>query len=373
MMLKCKLDYTPQDKAKGTLFVMKKKQLKCNLITAGMMLTLVVSNPTTAYVYASENTALGQSAGTTTNIEATLEASEETTTEESTASTDIMEISEEEIDAYFADSVFVGDSIMLGFRNYCMKQKDSFLNDIQFLASGSFSVTNSLWDVNEKSVHPVYQGQKRQIWESISMMDVKRVFLFFGMNDLNVSGLEGTCEKYQQLISNIKEKSPDVEIHIISMTYTLKGAGKGKLKNDIIREFNILLQDMTKENGWGYMDMATPLSDENGDLAEKYCSDGYVHQSRAAYDVWTTQIRDYARAQLDGTTEFPVGIPVSEEETIEEASIEEATTAETTVSQEVIKDTPSPRSESVASAATDACSFEFRHTAGFSALTTTTE
>lgn len=333
---------------------MKKKQLKCSLITAGTFLTLVVSNPTTGYVYASENTELGQSAGTITNIEMTQEATEELTTEEATDLSDVMEISEEEIDAYFADSVFVGDSIMLGFRNYCMKQKDSFLNDIQFLAAGSFSVTNSLWDVNDKSVHPVYQGKKRQIWESISMMDVKRVFLFFGMNDLNVSGLEGTCEKYQQLISNIKEKSPDVEIHIISMTYTLKGAGKGKLKNNIIREFNVLLQDMTKENGWGYIDMATPLADENGDLAEKYCSDGYVHQSRAAYDVWTTQIRDYARAQLNGTTEFPIGVPVSEEESVTEESVTKEPVADSSV-------------------AADESSFHFRHTAGFSSLATTTE
>lgn len=320
---------------------MKNRFLKYNMITAGMILTLVVSNPATAYVYASENTALEQSAGTTTQLE-------------------------EEIDTYFADSVFVGDSIMLGFRNYCMKQKDSYLNNIKFLAAGSFSVTNSLWDVTEKSVHPVYQGKKRQIWESISMMeDVKRVFLFFGMNDLNVSGLEGTCEKYQQLISKIKEQSPDVEIHIISMTYTLKGAGKGKLKNDTIREFNILLQDMAKENGWGFLDMATPLSDENGDLAEKYCSDGYVHQSRAAYDVWSTVIRDYARAQLDGTTEFPVG------DSKEEDSTEDST--EGLSDEAAITDTPSPRSESVAEAVATECNSEFRLTAGFSILATTTE
>lgn len=350
---------------------MIKKHLKCNLLTAGMTLTLVVSNPTTAYVYASENTALGQSAGTENTIELKQETPTEATTEEDTALTDVMVISEEEIDTYFADSVFVGDSIMLGFRNYCMKQKDSFLNDIQFLAAGSFSVSNSLWDVTEKSVHPIYQGKKRHVWESISMMGPKRVFLFFGMNDLNISGLEGTCEKYQQLISNIKEKSPDVEIHIISMTYTLKGAGKGKLKNDIIRDFNILLQDMAKENGWGFMDMATPLADENGDLAAKYCSDGYVHQSRAAYDVWSTVIRDYARAQLDGTTEFPLGLPA-----LEDVSIEESATAETSyesTSLEEIADTPSPRSESVATTVTNECSFEFRHTAGFSALATTTE
>ena len=348
---------------------MTKKYLKRNLIFAGMTLSLVVSNPTTAYVYASENTVLDQSADNTNTIEIPQESSSEIITEEATALTDIMEISEQEIDAYFADSVFVGDSIMLGFRNYCMKQKDSFLNNIQFLAAGSFSVSNSLWDVTSKSVHPVYQGKKRHVWESISMMGCKRVFLFFGMNDLNISGLEGTCEKYKQLISNIKEKSPDAEIHIISMTYTLKDAGKGKLKNDTIRDFNLLLQDMAKENGWGFMDMATPLADENGDLATKYCSDGYVHQSRAAYDVWSTVIRDYARAQLNGTTEFPLDIPAIAEDSDVESDMTEAF-SESVPPQEII-DIPSPGAESVTTAAANKSLFTFRHTAGFSALSTT--
>ena len=206
---------------------------------------------------------------------------------------------EADIDAYFANSVFVGDSIMLGFRNYSMKQKDSFLNDIKFLASGGFSVTNALWDVTEKSVHPVYKGKKQQIWHSISAMKADKVFLLFGMNDLNVSGLEGTCEKYEQLMANILEKSPDAEIHVISMTYTLKDAGKGKLNNDTIREFNKMLKELADKNGWGYLDMATALADKNGDLAAAYCSDGFVHQSRAAYGVWTNVIRKYAKEQIE--------------------------------------------------------------------------
>ena len=333
---------------------MKKKLLANNLITTGMIFALVASNPATSYVFAAENTTLEQSASTTTQTDMTLEMQETATTQEVT---DIPVISEEEIDAYFKDTVFVGDSIMLGFRNYCMKQKDSFLNDIQFLAEGSFSVNNALWDVTEKSVHPVYKGQKRQVWESISMMNAKKVFLFFGMNDLNISGLEGTCEKYKELISKIKEKSPDVEIHIISMTYTLKGAGKGKLKNDTIREFNELLQEMASENGWGFLDMATPLSDENGDLKAAYCSDGFVHQSRAAYDVWTTVIRDYARAQLNGTTEYPAG--TSEAEECPETSTAELQTDESEDSN--TKNT------------TQGKKTEVRLSAGFSAQTTTTE
>ena len=297
---------------------MIKGSLKVNIIAVGMVASILFSNVTSAQVYASENTILKQYDNKKNNIEKSKEVSTEDLSQNSENMEIVREVSEEEIDTYFASSVFVGDSIMLGFRNYSMKQKESFLNKIQFLAAGSLSVSNSLWDVSKKSVHPIYKGKKRHIWESVSMMDVDKVFLSFGINDLNVSGLEGTIEKYKQLIANIKEKSPDVEIHILSMTYTLKDAGKGKIKNDIIREFNVLLQDMAKENGWGYMDITTPLSDENGDLAAGYCSDGFVHQSREAYKVWSTVIRDYARQQLNGTSEFPIGDLVLEEETLTE-------------------------------------------------------
>ena len=73
-----------------------------------------------------------------------------------------LQISEEEIDAYYADSVFLGDSIMLGFRNYTRKQpEESFLKRIQFLAAGSYSASNSLWDITAESVHLSKEGFQR--------------------------------------------------------------------------------------------------------------------------------------------------------------------------------------------------------------------
>ena len=209
------------------------------------------------------------------------------------------EVAESEVDAFFADSVLVGDSVMLGYRNYCMRSTDPFLKSLRFLASGSFSVHNALWPVNDKSVHPIYQGAQRPVWESISLMQANKVFLFFGLNDLNMG--DDTCECYQQVVANIKQLSPNASIHIISMTYTLKGKGKGKLNNDNIRLFNSQMQQIAAENGWGFIDMATPLSDANGDLAAEYCSDNYVHQSRAAYQVWTNVLRQYAKDQLKYT------------------------------------------------------------------------
>lgn len=206
---------------------------------------------------------------------------------------------ERKIDEYFDGTVFVGDSIMLGFRNYAMKRQDTFLSRMQFLAAGSYSANNALWDLgNAESVHPVYQGQPRYVWDSIAMTGSNKVFIMLGMNDLNVTGLEGTLEKYGELIGKIKESCPDAEIHIMSMTYILKGKEVGKLENDTIREYNKMLGEMAEKNGWGFVNVADAIADENGDLAAEYCSDEFAHQNPAAYDIWVSVLRDYAKGQL---------------------------------------------------------------------------
>lgn len=207
---------------------------------------------------------------------------------------------EEKIDAYFDGAVFVGDSIMLGFRNYAMKRQDTFLSKFQFLAAGSYSANNALWELgNKDSVHPVYKGEPRYVWDSIAMMGGKKVFIMLGMNDLNVTGLDGSWEKYEELIGKIKESSPDAEIHLMSMTYILHGKEVGKLENNTIREYNGILRKMAEEKGLGYVNVADALADGNGDLAAEYCSDEFAHQNPEAYDIWVSVLRDYAKGVLE--------------------------------------------------------------------------
>ena len=216
-------------------------------------------------------------------------------------STASREVSEAEIDAFYADSVLVGDSVMLGFRNYTMRSSDPFLKSIGILCAGSFSVHNSFDPVTSSSVHPVYQGAKRPVWESIAMMGRKHVFLFFGLNDIALD--DSTPQLYQKLVAKIKEAYPEAQINIISMTYTAAGAGKRRLNNDNIRRFNAEMKNIAVQNGWGFVDMATPLSDGGGNLAAAYCSDHYVHQTNAAYQVWVQVLRQYAGEILQHTTQ----------------------------------------------------------------------
>lgn len=222
-------------------------------------------------------------------------------------------LTDEELRAYYGDSVFIGDSIMLGFRNYSAKQ-ETYVQDIQFLAAGSYGVNNALKPVKGDNVHPKYKGQKYQLWDAIPLIGSKRAFIMFGMNDIAPLGLEGARDKYKELIDKILETSPDLEIHIISMTYTLKGAGKKVLNNTNIAEYNTLLQEMAEENGWGYIDLCTVTSDGEGNLAEECCNDGFVHLTKTAYSLWETELINYAntmataeenQAEDTGAAEIP--------------------------------------------------------------------
>jgi lysophospholipase L1-like esterase len=257
---------------------------------------------------------------TQTEQKKTEQAQQSESEESETKSQDVTQEEQAEAERlaqYYKDSVFIGDSIMLGFRNYSAK-KTNFVHGIQFLAAGSYSAGNALKPVEGDNVHPKYKGKKYQVWDAVSMMGSRRVFILLGMNDIALLGLEGARDAYKEVIDKIVEKSPDVEITVISVTYTLKGEGTKVLNNDNIAKYNVLLKEMAKENGWEYLDLCTPVSDGKGNLAEGYCSDGFVHLSTSAYDRWEKELIKYEKLH-----------PAQEEEAEEEAEVKAESASKT--------------------------------------------
>lgn len=211
-------------------------------------------------------------------------------------------LTDEELRIYFGDSVFIGDSIMAGFRNYSAKQ-ETYVQNIQFLAEVSYGVRNALKPLDKSRTHPKYNGEKYLVWDAVPLTGCQRVFIMLGINDIGIWGPEKTRDKYKELIDKILEVSPELEIHIVSITYTLEGAGKEVLNNTNIAAYNTLLQEMAEENGWGYLDLCTVISDGNGNLAEDCCSDGFVHLTKTAYSLWEAELINYASAVCGETAE----------------------------------------------------------------------
>ena len=195
--------------------------------------------------------------------------------------------------SYYARSVFVGDSVLAGYRNYLAKQNSSPVSPSTFLAAASYSAAHAL-NANDE-LHPIYRGKKQPVWTAISQMDVDRVFIMFGTNDLVVKDVVLASQDVLALADRIKAYNPGKEIHIISMSPVYAGTVKGAMNNSTIPIYNSLLLQGAKERGFYYIDLNSHLVNSNGDLVPEYCSDRYVHQTYAAYsEVWDPLFTSYA-------------------------------------------------------------------------------
>ena len=203
--------------------------------------------------------------------------------------------------AYFDKAVFIGDSIAVGIENFVIRSRrgdPGFFGDAKFLAAGGMSVRNALWQVSDESRHPTYNGEKMLLEDAIALMDVDKVYIMLGMNDILLTpDVETYLGNYQILINLIRAQSPGVEIFIQSIT---PGTAVEVLEpnNAQIFEYDLALVEFCYKYGYHYIDVATALRDENGALREEYCSDpdrkGF-HFTNEACGIWL----DYLRTHTD--------------------------------------------------------------------------
>lgn len=200
--------------------------------------------------------------------------------------------------SYFDDAAFVGDSVSLKLSYYAMSTK--LLGEAQFFTAGSLGANNALWSLDHPdSVHPSYRGEKMLVEDCIASSGVKKVYLMLGMNDLGLYGIDTTIESYTTLVSNILAKSPDVKIFIQSMTPMTDTSyiwGES-LNNTVIGEYNQRLKTLCEEEGWGFVDVASVMYDDYGNLVRDYCSDPDdmgVHFTEMGCDVWINYLYNHA-------------------------------------------------------------------------------
>lgn len=248
---------------------------------------------------AGSTTTTSASAATTTPISGALNGAP-TGVPETQPVQELLPPTEDEIANYFQGAYVTGDSVAYGFQLYANRQKanSAILQNLGFLTRGSFSAHNAFMAISKKSVHPTYQGAQHHIWDSLQLVGAKHVFMFFGLNDLNIGGVDSTVDYYVRLINQIRAVNPDIAFTIISTTPMYQGSEKGKLTNANIDALNARMQALCAENGWGYLDIASHLKAANGTLAAQYCSDHYVHETNAAYAIWLQCFHDYAQEKL---------------------------------------------------------------------------
>lgn len=200
-----------------------------------------------------------------------------------------------DLEAFFNETVFIGDSITYGLSTYCNIYR--LLYGAKFLCAGSYAVRHAITEPDPDDTNIVsvrYQGVPVRPEDALAQMGAKQVFIMLGLNDLSF-GVDYTINNWRTLIANIREACPDIEIYIQSGTplHAKKDMPNYKLNNANMDLYNQALQQLCEELGCHYVDVATALKDENGQLRNEYCSDEYCHMTYAGIEVWIQTLKDY--------------------------------------------------------------------------------
>ena len=196
-------------------------------------------------------------------------------------------------EAYFDDAVFMGDSVsvLLGRRS----EETGSLGQALFLAENSYSVFNALYG----EVQIWYQGEKYFPEVVLQKLEAGKLFLMLGLNDIDPYGIDGTMDNWLLLTDRIKAANPRVQIFIQSMLPIWYGVRYAGLNNDNILLYNDRLRAFCEETGYVFVDIDDYFRDDTGGLADMYCSDGYVHVTTAATDLWAEQLKNPANYSVD--------------------------------------------------------------------------
>ncbi len=207
-----------------------------------------------------------------------------------------IDINDRETDPFFENSLFLGDSLMVGFGSYCQWKGSGFMGEPTVLAVKSFTLRKANRPVTQDSLHPYYMGEKMKLEDIVEKSGANRVFLFFGINDMVVSTPEQTEKEYNDLIYRIHEKSPEVKIYIIGTTYIARDRQRNGFTNENLRKFNDDMYKYTLNYDYiEFINIGDRLVDSTDGLDLDYSSDKYVHLTSDGYDVWAKVLKAYAK------------------------------------------------------------------------------
>lgn len=192
---------------------------------------------------------------------------------------------------FFDDAVFIGDSISYSLMVH--QTKTGELGDALFLVRGSLGLHNTL--DNHMTVY--YQGKPMTPWDALEASGAQKAFLLLGMNDIGYYGIDATMEKWVTFLGNIREKCPDIQIYIQSLTPMWLDAEQSLLNNENIDLYNERLRAFSEENNCSFVDIAPYFKNSKNGLAGTYCGDLYVHMNDEGTAAWATLLRAYAAEQ----------------------------------------------------------------------------
>ena len=121
-----------------------------------------------------------------------------------------------------------------------------------------------------------------------------KVYIEFGLNEIYLAEGDFTAS-YTRIIDRIRSVMPEAQIYVMALTPVTKArSDQGQFTMERINLYNAALYEMCKEQNCWYLDICTPLEDENGYLPDSLGGwDASPHLSVDGYLMWEQVIRTH--------------------------------------------------------------------------------
>lgn len=181
-------------------------------------------------------------------------------------------------DEYFADAVFIGDSITVGHSMYSS-------------LPASFICKTA---VNTRTMRTAVQDNGLTMAQEImSSGPYNKYYLMFGINEISYTATSDFINGYRSIIDDIKSLNPDSVVYIESILPVERSAEERKIYISKIREYNSALMSLAEEAGCYYLDISSVIAEPDGYLRDGAASDG-VHIGKSEHDKWDDFLRTHA-------------------------------------------------------------------------------
>ena len=220
-------------------------------------------------------------------------------------------VSEEELnsgalDSFFDDSVLVGDSMTDGFSHFVMSKREKegvCLGNMKCIGQSGLFLKNA-YNTERGKRDPVlsYRGRYYSVSDLVRAVGAKVFYLLLGVNDIyaNDSTVEDYLSYFDEILRNTQEKSPEVQIVLITIPPAMKAYAKG-YGHESTDNLNVnkALYQYCEDNGFGIVELADRVRGKDGYLDQVYCSDKKFHLNKEGNEQWLAAMREYARMQYE--------------------------------------------------------------------------
>ena len=201
----------------------------------------------------------------------------------------------------FDNAAIVGDSMTYFLMQW--ESKTNYLGNILFLARGGVSMNGFV----RRFKNIFYRGQEMNVEDAVAASQVERVYFLMGSNDIaSTTQRPYLRDNWGVLLERIREKSPDVEIVLLSNVplYDEEPNSAGNddyinSHNALVEEYNLWLKQFAQENNCMHIDLAYYVRDHRNQMPEIY-NQGSYHMNEAGCLNWMKILRYYAQFELEG-------------------------------------------------------------------------